>query len=412
MKKRIALLLVFLCLAVVLEPAFSRAEDSPAFIAINDTILPFNDDYMPFAVGGMVYVPAIVFKDLNIYAEGSAETERMVMYTGAGSAMRFLEFSTRPGYTSVKDQNNNTLSWPAARRIGRRFYVPLRHVCEFFGLQVNAYEISRDIIPDRQISLVRIWTDISLSAQTLINRNRNALRAAYEQYYAPPVTPPPTVTPGGPDEPPPEIDEPPPVYSDVSIFLSFYDVSAGSAEWIMDRLDIQATFGYHTCFFVSADDVLSDPGLIRRISGAGHTIGIRLKEGTLDEFNRTSELLFEATKIRTVLVTVIEETGSEDSGDDAAERETITVDVQLLSSGLIVWGCSQNLNFINGSSEPDITGITDKIPTETGERYSLMFPCSEEAALVLPGVITFLTTYEYSLEKITETTDPIFPKQQ
>jgi len=405
MKKKIAVLLVFICLAAALEPTVSYARVTPVFVAVNDTILPFTDDNMPYLEGGMIFMPVTVFSSLRIYSKGSADDERVVLYTGVGTAMRFLEFSTRPGNTSVKDQDNNILNWPAARRVGRRFYVPLRQVCEFFGLSHNACEIGTDIIPQQQMSLVRIVSNASFSIETLVNINRNALRTAYNNYYAPTITPSPPAPPGGIDEPPP-VEEPPPVYSDVSVFLSFYDIAAGSVDSVLDMLGAHTASGYHTCFFVSADDVLSDPGLIRRISGAGHTIGIRLRDGTLEEFDRTSGLLFEATKIRTVLVSVIGDDIGEEAQGEEAGNEATPGDGSLDSSGLIIWRSSQSFGFADDMSESD---ITDMIPTETGERYSLMFPCSENATRILRDVLTFLREYEYTLEKITETMSPIFP---
>jgi len=385
MRKRIAAVLVVLCLAVMLEPTVSHAAVTPAFIAINDTLLPFVDENMPFVLDGVIWVPVNVFEDLKIWSTGSHEEERVLLYRGYS---RYLEFSTRPGAVSTRDNNNNILNWPAARWVGSIFYVPLRQVCDFFGLFTNLYNISRDTISQQQMSLVSITSGMYFNMQTFENQNRNALRNAYNDYFTPPAPPSPPTPPG--IEVPPPVEEPPPDYSGVTIYLSFYDVSAGSAQWIVGILDVQSAIGHHSCFFVSADDIINYPGLIRRISGAGHTIGIRLKEGTYEEYTETSALLFEAAKIRTVLVTLAE--------DESPERSGLSL------NGLIVWGCSKSPDL---TEDPTASDITAELPTETGERFSLMFSCSDNSELVLPGVISFLWQNDYTLERITETVEPI-----
>ena len=385
MKKRIAAVLAVLCLAVILEPTVSRAAVVPAFIAINDTLLAFNDDNMPFLNGNEYFVPSKVFEDLGIWSIGSDEEERVLVYRGAS---RYLEFSTRPGDTRTTDQNGEVLNWPATRRIGRRFYVPLRQTCAYFDLSYEILEISRDIIPQQQVFIVRIISSANFNGPTFIGLNRNALNAAYNEYYQShfPLTPP---SQGAPPEE--EEEEPPPDYSDVRVLLSFCEISSGSAELILDLLEYQAAFGYYSCFFVSADDIQNDPGLIRRISGVGHTIGLRLTEGTLEEYAEASALLFEAAKIRTVLVSI-----------DPEAPEGIA---ETGASGLIFWGSSGSSGFYDGMAVADINAM---IPTESGERYSLMFSCSEDSAAVLPGVISYLRENEYTTEKITETIEAIY----
>jgi hypothetical protein len=387
MKKRIAAGIMVLCLALAFVPTVSHAAITPYFIAVNDTLLPFNDDHMPFVIGGDFFVPVRVFEDLDIFAVGSDELERVLLYRGAS---RYLIFSARPGDGRTTDQDGNTLQWPSARRIGRRFYVPLQQVCDFFGLTFSVIPISRDIIQAEQMHVVRIMSNFEINERSFVGIYRHALRAAYAEYYAPP--PPPGVVsppPSGVAEPP-EIEEPPPDFSDVTIYLSFYDVSAGSVEWILDMLDFQTASGHQACFFVSADDIKDDPGLIRRIAGSGHTVGIRLSEGTYDEYLATQALLFEAAKIRTVLVSV----------DDEARSFHAEMDL----GRLLIWGSSMD----QGSYDTlTVSAITELIPTESGARGNLLFSCSENSAAVLPGVISYLLANEYTIDRITETVEPV-----
>jgi hypothetical protein len=381
MKRTIAVLIV-LSLSLVFVPTVSHAAVTPYFMAYNDTLLAFNDEHMPIVSGGEYFVPVMVFAGLGIHAIGSDELERVRLYRGAS---RYLDFFTARGVT--EDQDGNTLFWPAARRIGRRFYVPLRQVCDYFGLVWERVAIDRAIIPEEQMWVIRIISSADFNGLTFVGLNRDEIRAAYNEYFAPPLTPSPP--PPGEDTPPPE-EEPPPDYSDVTIFMSFYNISAGSVEWILDLLSIKAASGYYSCFFVSSDDIMADPGLIRRISGSGHTVGIWLTEGTYDEYLEISALLFEAAKIRTVLV----------SADESAEEAIQTAD----EHGLVFWGGSQN------SLDYDtltIAGTIALIPTEEETRASFIFSCAESTALLLSGLYAYLRVNEYMVESITETVEPI-----
>jgi len=379
-KKKTLAMLLALCVTATLFPTYSKAAVMPYFVAINDTVLPFNVETMPFVTGGVYYVPVKVLDSLNIWAIGSDDLEFVRLY---GANNRYADFYTARGVTV--DQDGNTLQWPFARRVGSRFYVPLHHVCEYFGFTYEIVEIPRDIISEQQVVLVRIMSNAVFNGPTLVGLNRNAIRAAYSDYYSPP-----SPSPTGPVASPQPTAPPPPDYSEVSIHLSFYNISAGSAGGILDLLDIQAESGFHSCFFVSAPDIAADPGLIRRIYGSGHTIGIWLEEGTHKEFLATSDLLFEAARVKTVIV----------SASEAAESA-----IEMASDhSLVFWESAMSLVDYDDAS---VTDVTDTIPRESGERKNLMFSCSENAASVLPGVYTFLQINEYSVTRITETVEPV-----
>ena len=396
MKKRIAALFIVIILSVVFVPVFSQAAITPYFMAINDTLLPFNDDTMPYISGNDFFIPENVFNEyegLNLWAIGSSAQGYVRLYRGT----RYVDFYTTLGET--KNQDGNTLNWPSARRINRRFFFPLRQVCEYFGLTWSIEEIRRDVIPDEQMYLVRIISSASLTGQNFITRNRDAFRAAYNAYYAPAETP--STPTAGVTITPPSV-EPPPSYSDVTVHLSFYDISAGSAEWILDLLEIQAASGYYSCFFVNADDIVENPGLIRRMLGAGHTIGICLKEGTYEEYLEISALLFESVKIRTVLVTI---TGAAREGADVA-----------VSDSLVYWESPRDTETAEEplpeeeageADSPYAYDITRLLPTESGARKNLMLSCSESAASELPRIIAYLMDNEYNIEAINETVVPV-----
>jgi len=380
MRKRILLVLIALCMLAAFVPAVANAAITPYFVAVNDTLLPFYEDTMPFISGGILFMPDNVFEHIDdIWAIGSASLEYIRLYKGK----TYVDFYTDSRLTL--DHDGNTLRWPAARIIGEKFYLPMRQVCDYFGLTPQVIEVTRDIIADQQMYVVRIVSTSQINGETFVGLNKSAIRAAYNQYYGPllpPVSPPTDVPPTPPEEPPPS-------YGDVTIHLSFYDISAGSAGAILDLLDIQMEQGFYSCFFVSGNDIAEDPGLIRKISGSGHMIGIWLETGGYSEFAETSAMLFEAAKVKTVIVSAREASPSAVAMADA--------------NGLILW--ENDLGFADYDAQ-EVPLITDAIPVESGARRNLWFSCSEDAASVLPGVYAFLRTNEYTVSRITETVEP------
>ena len=376
MKRKILAVFVVLCLMAAFSPPVSYAAVSPYFVAINDTLLPFNENTMPLISGGEVFVPDRIFEGLGVWSVSSEDRELVRLYRGVNS---YVDFYTARGVT--EDQDGNSLNWPSARRVGRRFYVPLRQVCDFFGLTYQILEVPRHIVSEEQMWVVRIISTAVFNGPTFVGMNERTLRTSYNDFLFP--------QPAVIEPPTPQQDELSPDYSDVTIHVSFFDISAGSAESILDLLDIQAS-GFQSCFFVSTDDIAENPELIRRISGSGHAIGIWLTEGSLEEYLQASAMLFEAAKVRTVFVST--DTATETSLAMASEH------------GLQFWGTPQS--FVNYDTQT-YSAITAMIPRESGARKNLMLSCSEEAASIVPGLYSFLSENEFTVARITETFEPI-----
>ena len=53
--------------------------------------------------------------------------------------------------------------------------------------------------------------------------------------------------------------------------------------------------------------------------------------------------------------------------------------------------------------DPVLRAIIDGLSTTNGERQNLMFPCSEDTEEVLPGVLSYLQTCNYTVKRIVET---------
>ncbi|MCL2152039.1 MAG: hypothetical protein FWH57_03610 [Oscillospiraceae bacterium] len=383
MKKRIISAFVALVVMAAIPTTVTRATIAPYFMAVNDNLLSFETDTMPYISNGEFFVPVKVMEGLGVFSFGSNVSEFVRLYRGV---RRYVDFFTATGITV--DQDGNTLNWPSAKRIGDRFYVPLRQSCNYFSMTYDIIEVPNDIISREKMLIIRIISSASLNNPTFVSLNKNALQAGYNEYYASdtPLPPPPVDDISSL----PPVEETPPDYSSITIYLNFFDISAENAGGILDLLDIQADMGYHSCFFVNSDDIHKNPGLIRRISGSGHMIGIMLTEGTYEEYLETSQLLFEAAKIKTLLVSAYESVL-----DDRTVME---------EKGLILWKCPQDIADHETRSADDVI-VT--IPTENDARRNLMFSCSEGTASMLPGIISFLIDNNYTIGKVTETVTPL-----
>ena len=386
---------IFIVIAAVV-PAISRSSMPPYFLAVNDTLLPFNETTMPYISGGDILVPHSVFGEAEVWSAASDELDRVRIYRGSN---RHVDFYTARGL--AEDQDGNVLPWPAARKVGGRFYVPLRQVCEFFDLTLTFPEVGRDIIPQEQMYIIRIRSREGLNDRTFVGFYRESLKSAYNEYYSistspsPPTTSPtspqpPTVSPGVPTYTPPSV-EPPPIYSDVTVYHSFYGIADGGTDVIFELLDANAASDYRFCFFVSAADIRKDAGLIRKIAADGHAIGIWLEQGTYREYEMTSMLLYEATKVKTILVMLSEA---------ASARTSLGL---LNGYGLIIWSVSGGLVYDDTFS---VDAVTEMIPKESGARMNLISSCSENTALMLSGILAYLREFEYSVAGINETTAP------
>ena len=396
MKKKIIVIIVALCIIAAYTPEYSRAAISPHFIAINDTLLPFNDDTMPYVGEGSILVPYNILSMVDIWAIISAGFDQVQLHKGSKRVYFTIDENI------IMDQDGNTLNWPSPQRIRGRYYVPLHQICAYFDLAYELIEVGRDVIPNTQIWLIRIITNASLSRSEFIAMYRNDMVSAYNEYYRLSPSQPPGF------EPPVEEEEPPPDYSGVTIHLSFYDISAGGAESILDILESDAASGYPSCFFINSGDIIKNPGFIRMLYGAGYMIGIWLDKGTYEEYLATSALLYEAAKIKTVLV----------SAGDAEETAIRTANAH----GLIYWGDLRRIEIEDDAQDGDEAEPVDSnaavdeddeaalestlmatLPTNDGERGNLMQDCSEVTATILPEVLLVLQLYNYSVQKITET---------
>jgi hypothetical protein len=369
MKRKITVVIVTLCLIIALTAPASEAAGNICFTAINNTLEPLDNNTMPAIVGSLLYIPSTVFSlsyDLGVTAVTSED--QVFLYS---ASKRLLFDTTRD---TVIDQDKNLHNIPAVKMNGL-IYVPVDMVCGFFGLTYN-------VLPTKPAPVIHFISSTAVYTETMfIELNKSKMQEYYNTYTGtgtkPGVTPTTPVTPSMA-----------PTYENITEYISVYALTPQSLEGVLKALD---AYRYKCCIFVSYDEIASNADLLRRALGAGHSIGIWLKEGTYEEYQKTSGLLFEAAKIKTILVS---------SGSDTAKA----AQAMTAAKGLMFWKATRTYDETDDLS---LDTITDRLSTKNGSRESLSFACTEDAVPMLTNLFTYMSLKRYSVQRIVETTAPV-----
>ncbi len=274
MKKRIFIL--FLCALVLLSPlCLSSAATSVNYISINDSLPPELVNTFTY-YAGTVYVPCSIFSTYGLGVSYSYIADLNTAYLYSGSQQLFFEIDSGQTY----DGNDNLYSLSGIIRNGV-VYVPISYISVFFG------SFSYSTISTQYGTVLRIKDGRAVLSDTDFIQ---AATPQLKQYYnAHQVVPTPTPTPS--PTPEPEID-----HEGTELMLSFVGLPG---ENYFETLDF---YNFKACFFLSAEDVLASPDTVRRIVGEGHRVGVLCGENALADYEETASLIFEAARVRSILV--------------------------------------------------------------------------------------------------------------
>ncbi len=295
-KKRPVLPLVLaVILAVGMFQPMPAAAANLYFTGINDSVAPLTSSSMPYWSGGTLYVPYTVFDanqngvgvSLGLYTSYNHRSHIVTIF----NLKQMLVFDLERG-TCRDDMTGAAYDARAVMRYGKP-YVPLYVVCSVFGLEYSYNQLSYI----SQGYLVRIKSaDAVLDDGLFIDRARelinNRLRD-YTQSLSPAETTP--TVPVSPSEPP-EVDG-----SNVATYLAFRCESADGLSAILNTLD---GTGQYALFFLAPQVIEEEGGLVRRILGTGHSVGILAREGEEEALSRGRLALEEVAHTRTTLAYV------------------------------------------------------------------------------------------------------------
>lgn len=303
MKRRIlsALCVLLACICLLSVTVTLGAADTPCFMAVNDTLLPLDNAFMPITVSGQYYVPYTALDSsatgisLGIFPFYSGISNTLMIYTKDLS----LTFDLSAG--TCVDRDGVSQSARAVTRNGR-IYVPARFVCEHFGL--SYFSRTTDFGP-----LVRLrtasakWGDAQFveQAQNLMGERLRDWRKAQTQVEIPAASPAPTVsvvptpavTPVGQD-----VDK-----SGVSMYLAFRADRIDGLDSLLAQLELHQI---SALFFFPAEELANYDEAVRSVLCGGHAVGLIVPGTTTEEISgqlaRGNRLLTQIAHINTYVI--------------------------------------------------------------------------------------------------------------
>lgn len=252
----------------LLVPAFG-AVGNVNLMAVNEQVLlDVTAENMPRTVGGVLYVPYTMLSrqilngiDLGVSAMYSS-TKRTVLVTDGGQ--RGVIFNTQAN--TAEDLDGNPVTARAMVR-NSTVFVPIDWLCEYFG----TIQCTRTQTPYG--TLIRVTNSAAvLSDQAFAAAASNQLAAARSRY----------LDSGGlgegSDPVPSEgvADTEPPSGAELYLACRWGDEAEKCAQLVETR-------GQRALFLFAPEEITGQDNLIRRLAGAGHTLGLVLDgENALD----------------------------------------------------------------------------------------------------------------------------------
>lgn len=256
-------LLALLAAALVLGAAIPvfASSDSVNLMAVNDTVLiEVTTDNMPRTVGGVLYVPytMLSYLDTNINLGVNAlysTVNRTVLIT---DGQQGVVFDTRAN--TAEDLSGNPVTARAMVR-NNMVFVPIDWLCEYFG------SISCTRTRTRYGTLIRLTSSAAiLSDETFVNAADNLLASSLNHY----------LDSGGRGEGEDPVPSGSAAASGQPSGGELYLACRWGGEGAQCLQLVEAR-GLRALFLFTPAQLREQDDLVRRLAGAGHTIGLVLE---------------------------------------------------------------------------------------------------------------------------------------
>lgn len=332
MRRRAALVLLAVLMALGLSTLSAAAGRSVYFLAVNDTVLPLSDETMPFWENGYLYIPSTIFagdvyKELEIGYIPNQSRQLLVLYT-AGKSLHFPL-----GESYAQDTSGNSYYPGAVERNGIAF-VPAALVAEFFDLSYSVTSVTGSGAVSSEDRGWLVWLrqgSYNLTAAQFADAAVPQMRARYDQYVKSKET--------QSEEVPTVPEETEESFPGKSVYLCLEASDGAQVEAVLDVLDAQ---GARAAFYCTEDFLNEKGGLLRRMAATGQTIGILADgEDPLEQVRRGNEALYAATCGKTRMVYCKDEGGR--STLEQAGYCCLAPDLDRASYGLTGAGAAQTL---------------------------------------------------------------------
>lgn len=298
MKRRLAAFIFCLLLVCQLTASPAWAAERVYFTATGSYVLPLSDNTMPFWSGGYVYVASSIFtgaarEALNVSQVLDSGQEWVVLYSGSGGQSLTFNLSANCAL-----DNDGTAYYPGALRRNGTVFVPANTVARYFGLVYSVIEVEQGSMvwlrPSSYTTPDKLFAD---AAQYQLN-------SVYADYIrakeaAPPKGSTPSQTPR-PSSPAPA-EDPAAELDGKQIALCLRGGSDASA-----LADALGSYDARAALFFTPEDMAQQGEALRRLTAAGHSIGILVDAGDPErsparQLEEGNTALFQATCCKTRL---------------------------------------------------------------------------------------------------------------
>ena len=326
MTKRIAAVLLCAAVLFLMLPAAGLADGALSFIAVDDQ-LPADLINTPAYSGGTVYVPAWLFTSYGIGLSYRYDAANSLVSFTAGDRQLFFSLATGRTY----DADNYQYTAPALV-LGGTVYVPLSFMCAFFG----GFSYS-NVGGNEYGTVLRIHTGREvLTDEEFLRLATPAMQRYYEAYNPGGDEPAPSPVPTGPAETGP-------AHEGDTVRLGLRGLPGSGVPDLLDTLEMGA------CFFLTADEIRSDPDMVRRLACEGFGLGAACPEGTEAEFAEAAALLWEVARTPAVMAllpegaavppgaaAVFSSAGEDPGSDRMAEVSAVTAALDAASGDTVL----------------------------------------------------------------------------
>jgi hypothetical protein len=366
MKRRIAAVVLVICLLICFNPGFrAKAASDVCFISVNDMLLELSS--MPYISGNTIYVPYWVFSNyFNIYYSYFSESATASLYTA--EKQFYFDLSSGNTYDSL----NNYFSASAIFR-GGQVYVPLSFVCSNFGLNYSYITGGKygDVVRIKDSSVVLSDSYFMSAASSLMESRYNAYKG---------ITPTPTTSVPVTQDPDPDGEDE--SHQNTTVFLSFQGVPGSR---ILDSL---RGYGVDACFFLTPDEIRENQNTVREIVGSGLSIGILCGVDAMADYELGSSLIFEIAFENTILV--------------SAEHEYASSCREMASqNSLVFW--SYDIDGVKGGAGVSNASYITSLVEPRESRADIRLYCCENTENTLPAILGYLISNDYNLQAPRET---------
>ena len=358
MKKRILAILLCTVLCVFLLPCTISADGAPLNFVVIDDALPQELINSTVYYGSSVYIPSWMLKEYNL----GLQYHYFVSSTTAclESSDKMLCFNVSTGKTTDLDDYSYSIS--AIVQNGT-VYLPLSFICSYFCTFSYA-----NIGGNEYGSVLRIYTgNYVLTDEEFLKAAKPAMQRHYETYYR--------------EKDNKDITEAPPAGGQEKTHAG--DTVRLGLVGLPDpaTLDQLKQMNMNACFFLRPDEIRSDPDLVRQMACRGFGLGLDCGTGTAEDYAEAAALLWETTRVRSVLVSL--QPGTE------------------MIPGTV---CHYRTEF--GDTESDrMSGtyaVTAALDAGTGDT-TLLFPCGAEQKTALNVLVYFLRDQQFTVTALRET---------